>query len=380
MNAIAQRLGVEAQIFSTPTSIFAAIGPVGAQTTYMLRVEPGDPDLERLVRVDHVVQRVASGELSPGAGVRALEMIPSPSGRWGLVTTLLAFSLASACAGAFFGGSFGDIASAGVVGVLVGAMAIVGSMHREARRVIEAVAAAGASAVALVLERVVSPGLVGMGYEWATVDAVRVTLSGLIVLLPGLTLTLAMSELASRHLVSGTGRLTHAAMILLSVGFGVAVGRSVLSLLPDVDVVTLAAPGWVTYVALAAAPLGFTVLFRARPLDVAVIALAGVLGFFAARFGAGLLGPEVGASVGALVVGMISNLYGRVFNMPSAVASIPGIMLLVPGSLGFRSIEALLGADATAGVQGVFTTLLVGASLVVGLLLANIAVPMKREL
>jgi uncharacterized membrane protein YjjB (DUF3815 family) len=56
------------------------------------------------------------------------------------------------------------------------------------------------------------------------------TLGGLIVLLPGLTLSAAMSELNAQHLVSGTARLTGAIMRFLVLMFGVALGSRVAQL------------------------------------------------------------------------------------------------------------------------------------------------------
>src|SRR5690606_308893 len=51
---VANRLGVSAQIFSSPTMLMAAIGTPARQQTFMLRVEPGDVDLGKLARVNHI--------------------------------------------------------------------------------------------------------------------------------------------------------------------------------------------------------------------------------------------------------------------------------------------------------------------------------------
>src|SRR4029079_110295 len=51
-----------------------------------------------------------------------------------------------------------------------------------------------------------------------------VTLAGVIVLVPGLTLTVAISELASRQLVSGSARLMGAVALFFAIALGVAVG------------------------------------------------------------------------------------------------------------------------------------------------------------
>ena len=52
---------------------------------------------------------------------------------------------------------------------------------------------------------------------WTPLSVPVVTLGGLIVLIPGLSLTLAMTEIATRHLVSGTARLTGALVLFLTI-------------------------------------------------------------------------------------------------------------------------------------------------------------------
>lgn len=48
-------------------------------------------------------------------------------------------------------------------------------------------------------------------------------------MLPGLTITVAMRELASRHLSSGSACLSAAFLVFTSMAFGVALGTAVVS-------------------------------------------------------------------------------------------------------------------------------------------------------
>ena len=59
---------------------------------------------------------------------------------------------------------------------------------------------------------------------------------------------------------------------------------------------------------------------------------------------------------------------------------VPGLILLVPGSLGFHSVAAFLAQDALGGVQEAFAMLLVGGGLVGGLFVAGVLVSPIRSL
>src|SRR5689334_13917192 len=100
----AARLGLEAQFFTTPTSIFASFGDVERQRTYLARVEPGDLHLERVGRVQGIAREVVDGKRTPRAGVHALDALEREPARWGLGITTIAFGIAGAAAARFLGG------------------------------------------------------------------------------------------------------------------------------------------------------------------------------------------------------------------------------------------------------------------------------------
>jgi uncharacterized membrane protein YjjB (DUF3815 family) len=138
-------------------------------------------------------------------------------------------------------------------------------------------------------------------------------------------------------------------------------------------------PAWSLWIALFTIPVAFRVLLRARPRDTIWIVLASLIGYGGSRAGAALLGAQLGAGVGALAVGVASNLYERVLKRPATVPLVPGVLLLVPGSIGFRSLALLLDQKVVGGVDAAFTTLLTATSLVAGLLLADVVLPARRE-
>ena len=87
----------------------------------------------------------------------------------------------------------------------------------------------------------------------------------------------------------------------------------------------------------------------------------------------------VGTGMAALTVGVASNLYALVLDRPSQVTLVPGVLLLVPGSLGFRSVTSLLEREVITGVETAFQMALIATALVAGLLVANVAVPRRKS-
>lgn len=366
MNAACQRLGLHGQFFSTPTSIFAAFGPQESQQTFLIRVEPGGTDLGKLADLDEVTANVLRGHLAPAQGAQRITDILARPPQYGRLQTTLAFGMSSAAASRFLGGGAREICVAAAVGLAIGMLAFLAARRETLGRIFELIAALAASAMAAVL-----------GATLGTRSLSNDILAGLIVFMPGLTLTTAMTELSTRHLVSGTARLSAAFAVFLQLGFGVALGGTIMNAVagPPRLANSLSLPGWTEIIALLLASLAFTVLLRAHRRDAFWIVLAGACAVAGSRFGAHLLGAELGVFIGALSVGIASNLYGRFLQRPADILLVPGILLLVPGSVGFRSLAAMLDREVIPGIETAFKMILIAIALAAGILVAKIIAP-----
>jgi len=373
VSALAEILGVRARFFAMPTAVFAMFERAdGSHDTRLLPVPSSEINLERLVALDRVLNEVAEGKATANEGIQRIRDIETAPARFTMATVVVSFAVVSGAAARFFGGGWSEMGGAAIVGLVIGALAIVSGRRRDLARILE-----------------FSSGLAAALLAWAcaawvpgTTSADIVTLSGVIVLLPGLTLTMAVTELSTRNLVSGTARLMGALTVLVSIGIGVALGRKVLELSgAEVTVEPVEALGeWTLWAALLVIPAPLVVLFKARWKDLGIIAVAAVIAFVGARSGTLVLGPELGVGLGAFLVAVLGNVYARMRNRPAVVAAVPGILLLVPGAIGMRSVTAFTTQDAVAGIGLAFTTLMVAVALVAGLLLANVAVPPRKAL
>jgi len=366
---VTARLGIPSQFFSLPTVILAAFDDPESRSTGLVRVQPGDIHLEKLVLLDEVLKDLLRGEATLAQAAARVEQIERRPDPYGPVLRLLAFATSSAASACLFGAGPPEVAASALLGAVVGALGLSSRSHPGLARIREPLAAFVVAFFAQLAAARITPIAVNV-----------VALSSLVVLLPGLALTLAIAELAEQSLVSGTVRFVTAGVVLLELIFGVALGRAAArpfgAALPIAEGGVL--PAWTLGLALLLAPCAFTVLFRARGRDAVPMLVTSVLGFVGTILGRKLLGVDLGSFVGALAVGLSSSVYARWRDRPVAVAIVPGILLLVPGSIGFQGLTFLLERDVTSGVDAAFRMLFVAASIVAGLLISNIALPPRR--
>lgn len=364
------RLGLVAQFFSTPTSIFASFGRQDEQRTFLMRVTPGEVNLGKLAELDDVTTGVLRSSLNPATGSERIENILDGPERYGGALRTLAFGTASAAGSRFLGGGWKEIGVSAFIGLLIGLLSVFTVKFPTWGRVFEPVAAFVASATAAALSFVIGPYAIS-----------NASLAGMIVLMPGLTLTVAMIELSTQNLSSGTARLSGAFVVFLGMGLGVAIGDAISQrAFGDPQIArAIPLPAWTELIALAVMPLAFTILLRARWQDAIWIVIAGALAVGGSKLGSQLLG-SVGVFLGALTVGIASNWYSRLLDHPAIITQVPGILMLVPGSVGFRGLAALLDRQIVSGVDTTFKMILTAMALVAGTLIANIVVPSRREL
>jgi uncharacterized membrane protein YjjP (DUF1212 family) len=369
LTRVAQHLGIAAQFFSTPTSIFSAFGQGAEQHVHLFRVEPASVDLGKLVELEALIDAVCDGEVTTEDALVRVNTIVAGRPPFSRPVTIGAHALSSGAFALFLGGGLHETAAAGLIGLVTGIVAIIGRRIAGVARVFELVTAALAALLAI-----------AMAHLWPPLSVFTATLAGLIILIPGFTLTIALTELASRHLASGTARFAGAMVTFLTIGFGVALGSRIGELafgpVPTGGIGPTAP--WAEAVALVVAPVAMLVLLRAPARELPWLLATGVIGFAGGRWGSRALSPELGMFVGALALGVASNLYAWWRRQPASTVLVPGILLLVPGSMGYRSLAEIMAREVLPGLATAIEMILVAVSLVAGLLAANVATPPRH--
>lgn len=369
MQDMCRLFSIKGSIVSLPTAIFSSFSYGEEDLTRIERVEPTGVNLGKLSQVDLISQEVISGVKTYEEGNSRLEEILDAPDPYGRRIRVLCFVLSAAGFMVLFGGTWADLFASILIGLLIGGLSLAKPIGLVAQ-VFEALVAVVAAFATYLFAKLI-PDL----------NIAVVILSTLIIFMPGLFITIAIAEIATQNLTSGTSRLVGGGMILLKLTFGVFVGSKLASWFhyPSLSLHLEQIPNWMSVVTLPITAMMATVIFKAERRDWKWVTLAGVFGYSCSKIGAYYMGPELGMFFGGACVGAGSNLFARLQNRPSSIFQFPGMILLVPGSVGYRSLSFLFERNVVGGLDMAFTMIILAMALVVGIFLGNIIVKPRRS-
>ena len=210
-----------------------------------------------------------------------------------------------------------------------------------------------------------------------------VIIASLVVLLPGMTLTNAVNELTSQHLVSGTARFAGAVTTILKLTVGTLIALTLAQLVglyPEVRALR-PQPDWVEWTSLVLVAYAFAVLFKAHRRDYGWVMAAAICGYLISRYAGLAWGSPVGMFLSALILTAAGNAFARWANKPGAIIRVPGIIMLVPGSNSLRGVLSLVQQqDVVVGNSALLAVMNIVMALVAGLLFGNLLLPARKNL
>ncbi len=375
--SVARRLGLDCEPWSNPTGLILSFSdpqrpPGESDTTRVIRLPPGETNLSRLCEADRIAEEVTAGRLGIAEGHAALRALDRAADWRVHLRQTLGFGLAAASVAGLLRLPWLDIATAAVIGTLIGLLLWASRNSAQMREADDAIAGMLAGGLAALVAVFVGP-----------LNLNTVVIASMIVLMPGMALTNAFSELTSQHLMSGTARLFGAMSTLLKLTVGTMIALTVVQLVglePQVRA-WRPQPDWVEWCAVVTAAWAFAALFRAARRDYLLVMGAAITGYEISRLGGQWLGSPAGVFLSALVITAAGNGYARWMNRPGALIRVPGIIMLVPGSTSLRSLlVAVQQQDMSAGQGAAIAVLNVLLALVAGLLIGNLLLPARRDL
>jgi uncharacterized membrane protein YjjP (DUF1212 family) len=377
LTTASQQLGLDCEPWINPTGMVLSFSdpllpPGESDTTRVLRLTPGEVHLYKLCEADRIAEEVMTGRLGLAEGHAALRALSRGDSRRGKLMQVLGFGMAGASVAGLLRLPWLDIATAGLIGVVIGLLDQATRDRPRLKEAGDAIAAMLAGTIAIAVASFVG-----------ALNLNTVVIASLIALMPGMALTNAVNELTSQHLVSGTARFAGAVATMIKLTVGTMIALTLAQLL-DIDPLVRASrpqPDWVEWGALALSALAFAVLFRANRRDYPIVMLAAISGYLISRLAGAAWGSTIGIFLAALVLSAAGNGYARWMKRPGALVRVPGIILMVPGSASVRSlIVSLQQQDLAAGSDAALAVVNILLSLIAGLMFGNLLLPSRRNL
>jgi len=371
MKEIGRRLGARVEGFAVLTFLALTVASgAHSRRVELLRLPPYDYNMARLIELNALCREISSVDDLDAYGERLAAIMnqPAPWSGWRFVGM-----------GFLLSGSVAMLLRGGWVEMLCGGL--IGMFFVAGFLLFARIPRLG-PAVPVILCALAAMAAQGLAHVYPQQTPFISAVAGIVLLLPGFMITVAMSELATRNYLAGTGRLTGAFVLLFLMGAGLAIGTQVsLALLPAVplpeSVATL--PVWAVWLSIAALGVSLLAVLQAPWSAVHVSVGACLLAWAVYSLVDARMGNVVGAFAGALAVASAGHLYQYLSKRPAALVQIPGLMTLVPGSMGFRGVHALIQQDSMAGISLITDMVMTGAVLAVGLLLADNILPLVFE-
>lgn len=368
ITSISAVLGLQVEIFALPTNVTIAIGPRYAQQIVMLRMNPGRVNLRKLALLNEIFDELQSGSIDLPGAVAQLRDIDKRCPPPPAYMTVLALACVAVGVAVLLGGGIHELIVAALIGISTGVLSFFTTRNAVMDRLFEVFAAFVATLIVAAYTHTVHP-----------VNLYISIVAGVVVLLPGYSLTLALHELANQDLIAGTARLGRVFAILLSLGCGAFLGFAVVGGIfantADVRPHPVGTAFWIAAIALLS--FGLSVDLDARFRDFAWVFLASIVALGTSYAFSNVPGAhQVAPFLASLICGLVANGGAKFLRVPQPVFLIPALHVLVPGSLSYQSVLWVVSKNNYSDAATLAINALIAAVLIVaGLLLSQLIVP-----
>jgi len=339
-----------------PELCIMSFGPQGKRRaeTYLYRKPQGGLNCAKLRWCDTLAAKVANQRIGLKEASMELFIIRQLGPVYPVWIKMLMHGVTtlSACA-VFYHGGWLEMFISFILGLGVGMMCYLSSRYVSMGRMLEAIVSIAAAFLARLFVEYVYPAC------WSAI-----TLSTVTWLLPGLSLTTGVNELAERKMISGTVRICFAMLVALELGFGLSIGALIWEdhaqfLETGGDDLCHPINEWMKIFFFFTRCVASNGLQEALPNQWPIMTFTATLSY----------SVSLAANWGGLRQQICTSL----------AAFSAGILVLVPGSVGVRGVKALMENDVVSGIQFGITMLTVALAIIVGLFVANMLLPMPRQ-
>ncbi|CAJ1582377.1 threonine/serine exporter family protein [[Mycobacterium] wendilense] len=342
---VRQMIGRSSSVYGLQTDFIAlpnhvqVVGPAAASGSVVKAAHiGGDLRFDQTFPLARLISETLHGRGDPVEGEARLERIralPNPYPSW---VTVLGYGVWSAGLALVLEPTTLNVLAATVLGFMVGLFWVAGQRIAGLAYLVPAISAFAVTGICIVGARYLELDHVGL----------RALIPPLAMFLPGAAITLAVIELTSRDVISGSSRLIAGFVQIVQLAFGIVIAAQVFGLdesqLSPEAINKIGA--WAPWLGVAVYAVG-VMLFMAPPRSFMPWLIVICYIAFAAQFvGDLVLGSYASGFCGGLALSVAALALSRRDGSPPAITMIlPGFWLLVPGSMGLIGVTEIFGAD-----------------------------------
>lgn len=363
-----KQLGCSGYVMATPKWLNFVLWRSGdkEQYHYFVPLPEVSYNLAKLSQVGQLIRQFKQGQVPIAEMKPRLNQIDEQPPQYGIAPVALGYALSGAGFAVLLSVVWRDVLLAGMLSLVTYWLVLqAGHWPWLAHRLeitIALVVALLANSIALL----VLPGS----------NTFYVTLCALIVLIPGLPLSLGVGEILAKSFLSGMSRLIDGILITIKLYLGAFIGPALVNAVHPVPAAATAAMmsfgvQWLSVLVLI---FGLGLVFQVHPHDLSWAILAGAMAYGGSQLG-GQWGIWQGSFLGALFLGCYADLFAWAKQRPSTVVLLPGIMILVPGAAAYLGIETLETEGLTTGLIAIAKVVEQIIAIVGGLIVASSLVP-----
>ena len=356
-------LGIEGDFTYLPDLMLISFNDKAAMSSEVSLIKESQGlDLGKFQDIHYVYKAVVHGYYTAQEGLQVLAAVMGRRQPHGKFLRILAYGMAGVAIGSFnFSMRPMDFVPCFLLGCVVGILELIaGAQSSQFSHLVEVCAA--------ILVAFVSRGLGSIPYyDQPMFCFSAIAYSNIVVLLPGYSVLCAALELQNQKLAAGAARMVYAIIYSIFLGFGFLVGTVLMgAMYPNAQSnTTCQAPQWwdasnldykLLYVKFLWVPVfaaSIAIIFQAKWAQIPVMALIAFVSYEANFWISTVLdnNSQVGNAAGAFIVGIMGNLYSRMFHGLAAAATLPAIIVQVPGGMAVRLNlkDAIASANTMTG-------------------------------
>lgn len=363
----ARVLEIDAQFLYLPGCMFVSFGDATTHTSELklLRYSQG-VDLGRLGEVHQIYKEVVHDVVGVEEATQRLDEAMSRKQRYNKWWLILLYGCASATVGPFaFDAGYIEMPISFLLGCILGALNyLVAPRSQLYSNIFELTAAVVTSFLARAFGSIPYKN----GYLFCFPALAQ---SSLALILPGYIVLCSSLELQSRNLLAGSVRLVYAIIYSLVLGFGMMLGTTFYGSMDhnaSSEYTCSPTPHVNEYIR----KFPFVILFslcliminqakwKQTPLMLLISFSGYIVNFFSARYFHN--NTQIANALGAFVIGVMGNLYSRLYHGLAAAAILPAIFVQVPSGLAASGslVSGLVYANAITHDGGSNASVMLG--------------------